>query len=227
MKAAVVLVSSPGPGPGLHWSHAAAAALATCLVERGAAVAWLPVTTAGVVLPPVPEEVLRQGPFVVAATGDRPWRVAAAHQHLPLEVALTRTLRASGAIPVVHLGLGARGSPNVNWLAERLGAEPFAVVRAAEVVCHRGDLVDRDGLACDDFLDAERCRHCCRASRLRRPRVDELQNRGDLLAASLLVSSAVFVPATDDVRRLEQFGVPPRSLVVAAEPAAIAARLLP
>lgn len=143
-----------------------------------------------------------------------------------MEVALASHLRAQPAAAVVHVGAGARGTPNVCWLAERMGSEPFAIVRAAEIVCHRGDLVDATGAACHDATRAERCRRCCAASWWRTPWSDELPNRSDLLAGSLAVAAAVFVGSADDVAPLQAFGANPRTLVVGAEVPAIAARVL-
>jgi hypothetical protein len=113
----------------------------------------------------------------------------------------------------------------VCWLAERLGCEPFAVVRAAEVVCHRGDLVTGAGEACARFLDPERCRACCGGSWWSRPRTDDFRNRSDLLVGSLLVATAVFVRTPAEFEPLIAFGALPRSLVL-ADTEAIAARLL-
>jgi hypothetical protein len=151
-------------------------------------------------------------------------RVGAEHACLPAELALAQALRAEPRSVVVHVGLGARGSPNLCWLGDRLGAPCFAVVRAAEVVCHRGDLVDRLGAPCREFADPVRCRRCC-ASMLRRPHPSAFQGRSDLLAASLLACRAVFVADDADTATLVAFGVPAAAVVVTAEAAAIAARL--
>ena len=217
-----VLVSSPGCDAAPHWSHAFARELAALLVAAGDAVTWLAPWRSGqprpAAVPGVELEIVPTGrPEALPL-------VAAASRGLPMELVLTRCLRRSAEATVVHVGAGARGSPNVAWLAERLGAPVAAVVRGAEVVCHRGDLVDREAHACAEFLDAARCRRCC-AGWWRAPRVSDLQNRSDLLAASLAACRAVFVPVERDVAMLTAFGVAARSLVVAASAAAVAAGL--
>lgn len=219
----VVIVSSPGCGPLPHWSHATAAAVATRLVARADTVSWLAVVRGAADAGPSPASVERHV-FPMRAPG-RTADVAGQNRHLPLELALTHALRTTAARAVVHVGVGARGSPNVNWLADRLGAAAFAVARASEVVCHRGDLVDRERRACAEFLDPERCGRCCTDVWWRRARADDFRNRSDLLAGSLLASAAVFVPGDDDVRRLVDFGLPPRALRVGDGPDVIAAHI--
>jgi hypothetical protein len=62
----------------------------------------------------------------------------------------------------VHdFGLGAPGSANALWIAERMGAVGVATVRAAEVLCHRQDLVDWQHQDCRVFDDPARCTRCC------------------------------------------------------------------
>ena len=46
----VVIVSSPGVGPGPHWSRAAAAALATEVAARGRTVTWLAVGAGALII---------------------------------------------------------------------------------------------------------------------------------------------------------------------------------
>lgn len=211
----VIVVSSLGKGPEPHWSHAAAADLAGQALARGAEVRWLAPCYRGQVLPAAPavgartvtraiHESVRPAPLA---------RVAAGYRHVSLEVRLSGWLRELPGTPVVHFGLGAPGSPNALWLADRLGSRGFGVARGAEVVCHRGDLVDRDGLRCAVHDDAERCRWCC-AGRWRRPRVDDLHNRIDLLAASLLAAECVVVPCDADRVLVVELGVPEPRIVV-------------
>lgn len=218
-----VVVSSPGRGA-LHWSHAAAAGLATALQSRGAPVDWFAAVRPGQQPTPVDPGLLPQL-FPLPAAPPLA-RVAAAHVHLAIETAMTRALRAAPAAAVVHVGLGAGGSPNVGWLAERLGSPVFAVVRAAEVVCHRGDLIDAAGAPCTSFLDAERCRRCCATAPWPAPRVVDLHNRADLLAASLAAATVVFVRDAADAPLLTAFGVPARTVAVAVDADAIAERVL-
>lgn len=136
-----------------------------------------------------------------------------------------RSLREQAAATVVHIGAGARGSPNLVWLADRMGSCAFAVVRATEVVCHRGDLIDHRGTACTNYLAPDHCRRCCAGGWWRRPPAVAFANRADLLAGSLLAARTVFVAAAADVGPLVAFGLSERSVVV-ADTAAIAAAVL-
>ncbi len=221
---AVALVSSPGRGDGTHWSHASAAHVATRLVAAGRAVTWL-AAVAGRRPPPLPQApsgVERR--VLPLRTRVALHRVAACNRHLELELELTALLRRQPDCAVVHFGVGANGSPNVNWLADRLGSPAFAVVRAAEVLCLRGDLVHASGERCASFLEPERCRRCI-ASRWRRANAGAVRARNDLIAASLLASTAVFVADEADVDPLLAFGVPRRSLEVAPDLDVVAARI--
>ncbi len=163
------------------------------------------------------------------AVQDRPLhRVGQANSHIELERRLAGLLRVRPAGAVVHLGVGARGSTNVLWLAERMGARVFAAVRAAEVLCHRGDLVDERGRTCTTFDDADRCSVCC-ATRWRRVPRREFENRIDLLVAGLQTAAAVLVGSAEEATQLEGLGVPRRNLVVAVPhefAAELAGRLL-
>lgn len=219
-----VLVSSPGSGGGVHWSHALAGDLARLLRARGDDVTWLAVSRTDPQFAGAPgseaPKLVRMPPETALS------QVAAESSLMAIEAEVARVLRVAGRAAVVHLGIGARGSPNLGWLAERMGGVAFAVARAAEVVCHRGDLVDRDGRVCREFLDPARCQRCC-AGRWRRPRAVDFANRSDLLVASLQACRSVFVPSAEDVEALTAFGVPTRAVVVTADPAAIAARVAP
>jgi hypothetical protein len=219
----VVLVSSPGASAAPHWSHAASAELGSRLAARGVDVAWLAAVRPAHALAEAPAGVRCERFELPPARGVG--AVARESRFAPVEVALTRLLRERPVHAVVHVGIGARGTPNVDWLAERLGAVPFAFARAAEVVCHRGDLVDREHTPCADFLDAERCRRCCAppAWTWPRPGADDFRNRADLLAGSLLACRTVFVPSAADVAMLTTFGVPARALAVAVDLDAVAA----
>lgn len=220
----VVLVSSPGSSSELHWSHGAAAELARLLVLKGANVQWLPVIYAGQNLPPIPPAV-----HVRATQHDHPvpvHLVTKGRTDSPVEIVLTRSLRERPAHAVVHLGVGARGSPNVLWIADCMGSAPIAVLRGSEVVCQRGNLIHASGVACTKFDDAERCRLCCRASRWGHPHRTELLNRWDLLAAGLLAAEAVFVATQDDAGLLAASGVAQRTIVADWAPQVIAARVL-
>ncbi|MBL8754327.1 MAG: hypothetical protein JNK15_13580 [Planctomycetes bacterium] len=219
-----MFVSSPGPGSEPeHWSRPFTATMAAMATAAGATVLWLEPARAATAAADVPPGVAhRRVPF---AEGGAVHRVAAGNRHLAVELELTRELRARPTAVVVHVGVGARGSPNVGWLAERLGSRSFAVARGAEVVCHRGDLRFRDGTSCAVVDDAARCRRCCAAGLFRRPHADDFRNRGDLLVASLQAAAAVFVPERGDADRLRAFGLNGVVFVEAGDPAAIVARL--
>jgi hypothetical protein len=219
----VLLISSPGAGPGLHWSHAAASALQEALLAAGAQAHWFAVVDAA----DAPRRPAVGGFTPLAVPRHALHRVTAGTEHLELEVELTRVLRRNPADAVVHLGVGARGSVNVSWLADRMGSAPFAVARASEVVCQRGDLIDARAQPCSIFEDADRCRACCAASWLRRPRSDEFRNRLDLLVVGLQVCSAVFVETEPEAAMLERIGLPRRVLHAAPlDASSIAARIL-
>lgn len=200
-----------------------AAAVGELLVAAHHDVLWFAPMRTGVALPPLPAGVELRG--TTASRHLRLDQVDADHSDLELETLLAHSLREHPPDAVVHVGAGARGSPNVAWLAERMGSPAFVVTRASELVCHRGDLVDRDGKACDRFLEPERCRRCCTTSWWRKPGKVAFQNRSDLLVASLMAAEAVFVATPDERARLLAFGVPEALLVVGSEPVAIAARL--
>jgi hypothetical protein len=219
----LVVVSSPGAGGPPHWSHAAAAAIAALARRSGAPVHWLAVAHAGQQLPAAPDGVERR---VLDVPHARPAHVATASRHLPTELELTALLRQQPASTVLHAGIGAGGSPNVPWLADRLGAPAFALARGVEVVCHRADLLPPGGAACPDAAVPQQCSRCCPAGWGRRGNAHALLARSDLLAASLLAATAVFVPGETDVAALIAFGVPRRALTIGVDPQHVATRLL-
>ncbi|MBL8728503.1 MAG: hypothetical protein JNM25_08740 [Planctomycetes bacterium] len=219
----VVLVSSPGRSPAPHWSHAASAELARELLAGGADVEWF--HTAAIAGSP-PEPVGAHARGIVAARRVALHRVGAGMHDLGLERALADSLRQRHADAVLHVGLGAGGSPNVPWLADRMGSRVFAVVRSAEVVCQRGDLVDRTGLACTRHDDAATCRVCCTRAWWGQPHADEFRNRWDLLLGGLLSAEAVFVEAAEVVERLAALGVARRRLTATHDARSIAGRVL-
>lgn len=219
-----VLSSSPGPGPGAHRSHAEAGAVAAALVAAGCEVLWFPVVGAR---DEVPAPLPGLAGFSPVVWWRPPLRRVGANASDPLsERQLAAELRAHPAAVVVQCGVGAGGSPNLLWLAERMGCPAFAIARAAEVLCARGDLVHATGAACVVADDAERCRRCMSPSWWGRPAAAEFPNRRELLLADLQACRVVFVPAADDAARLEAAGVPRRLLQVtdpAGAPAALAA----
>ena len=220
----LVLVSAPGDGPRPHWSQELAARLAQLATARGARVRWLAALHSGSAPPAAVEGVELLAHPVGPA---RPvWAVAAHHRDTPIERALTRWLRDEPRSVVVHLGVGARGTPNALWLADRLGSAAHAVARGAELVCVRGDLIDRERQPCARFDDPDRCRWCCSAGLFRRPRADDLRNRTDLLSAGLATALTVSVPDADDARFATALGVAPRRVAVGVEPGALVDRCL-
>ena len=108
-------------------------------------------------------------------------------------------------------------------MADRLGSRTFACTRGVELVCHRGDLLDRDQRVCREWSDAERCRWCCTTSWWSKPRADDLRNRQDLLIAALHTCAAIAVPADEDVETLSSWGVASRRVSVGASAEALAA----
>lgn len=198
--------------------------LARELLAGGAQVVWFPVVAERAEAPSAPPGIhsfagslLRRVPL---------HRVEAGTLDLPLEAALTRELRARPADAVVQVGVGARGSPNLLWIAERMGIAPFAVVRGSEVVCQRGDLVDAGGVSCVEFRDAARCAGCCSASWWRRARGGDIQNRIELLVAGLQVARRVLVGEEAEANWLEQVGVPRRVLQVTSAPVRVLVEVL-
>ena len=221
MALRIVVVSSPGASRTPHWSHAAAAATADVLAAAGHDVVWFAVARIGQALSPPPRGVELRG---VPTLPPRALHlVAADNDDAGTEALLAHSLREQPAAAVVHFGAGARGTPNVAWLAERMGSPAFAVVHGAEVVCHRGDLVDRDGRPCAQFAEPARCRRCCAASWWRTPPANDFLARGDLLAGSLLACEEVFVADAADAALLAAFGVPGKTVRIGCDPATVAA----
>lgn len=213
----VVIVSSPGRGSQPHWSHERAAALARLAAADGWGVRWL----AAVHRDDPPPATADDGVQVLTFR-DRARlplsRVARSQVDASLELAVTESLRAQPRSAVVHIGLGGQGTPNVLWLADRLGSPTIACVRSAELVCHRGDLLDRDKRVCEVWDDAERCRWCVSGSWWSRPRAHDLRNRIDLMVASLHTCAAVAVPEERDVQRVCDLGVAAAKLRVGDAP---------
>lgn len=203
------------------------AELARALLAGGVEVRWTPVVLTRDATPPAPAGIHSFGGSVLPSAPLH--RVERGTLDLALESALTRELRARPTDAMVHIGAGARGSNNLLWIADRMGVPPFAIVRADEVVCQRGDLIDATGNTCANFEDPVRCGRCCTASWLRRAAASEVQNRLELLIASLQVARGVIVREEREAKMLEQAGVPRRNLLIASPADAarvLAARLL-
>ena len=206
----IVVVSSPGAGREPHWSQAVAAELAAEAAQRGAAVRWLAAVHEGESTPTAGDGV--QVSTFCERRALPLSKVAKSQVDAPLELALTALLRAEPSRVVVHVGLGGQGSPNVLWLADRLGSRTFACARGAELVCHRGDLIDRDREPCRDWSDAERCRWCCATSWWSKPRANDLRNRVDLFVAGLHTCETITVPSEDDIPFVTDLGIAPARL---------------
>lgn len=219
----IVLVSSPGTGDSPHWSHELALEFARRAAARGAMVRWLAALHPGQPVPPG-----QDGVQVFAHQDRRTFRwseVAKSQLDVPVESAVTACLREEPLSVVVHVGLGAQGSPNVLWLSDRLGSPTFACVRGVELVCHRGDLLDRDKRVCEQWSDAERCAWCCTTSRFAKPRSNDLRNRVDLFLAGLQTCRSISVPAEEDVAYLRELGIPARQIEVGASADELVARV--
>lgn len=225
----VVIVTARGNGPGPHWSVAVGERVIAVLRARGIAVTWLRELPAALPLPCPP------GTEVVDFVAPVPalHRVAARGDDVALDVALAKLLRRRPAEAVIHLGLGAVGTVQPLWLAERMGSLPLAVIEAREVLCHRGDLRFAGGEACVVVEDPERCGRCVttpcgrgvspwRSRWLRStrrvpgsgyPGHEQFRNRLDLLVGSLQVARLIAVtdPPTPDL--LGGVGVPARAVV--------------
>ena len=210
----IVLVSSPGAGGAPHWSHELAGDFARLAVAKGATVRWMPALYPGQSLPPAAD-----GVQVIAhqeRSKLRLSKVASSQLDGHIESSVTACLREEPLSVVVHIGLGAQGSPNVLWLSDRMGSRTFACVRGIELVCHRGDLFDRDKRMCTDWSDAERCRWCCSTSMFRRPASNDLRNRVDLFIAGMQTCASISVPAEADVAYIEQLGIAGKQIAVGA-----------
>ena len=230
----VVLISARGAGPEPHWSRRVVAATAAALAARGDHVRWLCPLRAHEAAPAAPAPAV-----VVMPVAGRvaPFRSVTGRSTDPaLDVALARALRPRPADVVVHVGFGAPGSVIALWLADRMGSRVAAVVRAAEVLCHRGTLIDERGQSCRSFADAARCTACCstagpgalsaagaRCARLLRPlgalspfpSPVRFQNRADLAFASLQLVEPVLVATASDRELLVSAGLDARSIEIA------------
>ncbi|MFK7739693.1 MAG: hypothetical protein AB8H80_05165 [Planctomycetota bacterium] len=154
-------------------------------------------------------------------------RVAENAAGIPVEVALTRALRDLPGATVLHVGLGARGTPNVGWIAERMGSPTFAIVKTAELTCARGDRVDRSGASCSDWQDPERCRWCCTPAGFwrRGPSASDVRNRADLIFASLQACAGIFVDDGDGEKVALSCGAAEGSVHIGQDVAGVLARL--
>lgn len=219
----IVVVSSPGQGQEPHWSQEAAGEFSRLALARGATVRWLAGLHAGQPVSPG-----ASGLQVFAHQDRRVHRasdVNASQLDAPLELALTECLRAEPLSIVVHFGLGGQGTPNVLWLSDRLGSRTYASVRGVELVCHRGDLLDRDKKICSEWSDADRCRWCCSDARFGKPTANDMLNRVDLFIAGLMTCACVFVPEEQDVAHVSSLSLSRDVIAVGASPEQIIQRI--
>lgn len=227
----VVLVSARAAHGSAHWSAASCAFVGGELAARGARVRWIWCANEGASPPAVANGV----ELVPVVSPLPPFRsVDARIADAEGDQQLARLLRPLRRASVVHFGLGAVGSATTLWLAERMGARPFAVVTAREALCARNTLVDATGAACTVVDDAVRCTDClsspwehglthgqARWARALRwlgghspfPGRIGVLTRTDLVLGSLLLAD-VFVATEGERAQLASAGVPPRSLAV-------------
>lgn len=220
----IVLVSSPGPGPGPHWSQLLAADFARAAAQRGAAVRWLPALHPG-------QEAPACGPGVQVAPvrRRRSWwfhDTAAGAAASAMELALTESLRAAPLSAVVHVGLGGQGTPNVCWLAERLGSRTYAFARGAELVCHRSHLLAAAERPCRGQAGGDACPWCVDGGQPSAAASIELRTREDNLVAALQTCATVVVPAPADAEVVRGLGVRAERVSVGASAGALAQLVL-
>ena len=228
----VVLISARSAQAEPHWSRAVAADVARALAATGASVRWLCLSRTGETVAVAALDRVERMDLPAAVA---PFRgVEARVTDNAMDVALAKELRRRPPDVVVHLGAGGPGSANALWLADRMGARAVGVVRAAELLCHRGDFRDERGLPCASILDAARCTACCttaspgglttgaaRAAACLRflgglspyPSPVQFENRGDLLLASLQLAAAVVTGDAAEAELLTRAGLPARSIV--------------
>jgi hypothetical protein len=228
----VVLISARSAQAEPHWSRAVAADVARALAATGASVRWLCLCRLGETVAVAALDRVERQDLPAAVP---PFRgVEARVTDNAMDVVLAKELRRRPPDVVVHLGAGAPSSANALWLADRMGARAVGVVRAPELLCHRGDFVDERGQACTSVLDAARCTACCtaaspsglspgqaRAAACLRflgglspyPSPVQFLNRGDLLFASLQLAGAVVTGDAAEAALLERAGLPARSIV--------------
>lgn len=228
-----VLVSNRSGAAAPHWSRPLAGALARALSAAGRRVHWLCASGPGEPEPPPPAGVA----FTAVRGRVPPFRsVVRRNVDVALDVALAHRLRPLARATVVHIGFGAPGSIATLWVADRMGARSVAFVRAAEVVCHRQDLVFADGAPCGEWTDPDRCARCCTTAgpsgpsraqeRLCRwtrplgplqpfPRREHFAVRNDLMLASLQ-TAAVLVGTETERAQLVAAGLGAPSVRVVA-----------
>lgn len=217
-----ILVTQRGNGAE-HWSRPLGAALAAAMRDAGHRVRWLRAAQHGEHLALAPDGV--ECTDLTGGSGSFR-RVHARVTDVACDVALTHMLRERPAQQLVHLGYGSAGSVNTLWIATRMGTNCRAVVRAAEVLCHRATLVDERGRACAAWEDVQRCTACCLApgplgrveagmGRLARrlgglspwPNPDAFRNRLELTVGNLQLADRVVVADAAHAAALRAAGI--------------------
>ena len=151
-----ILVVNVRGGSQRHWGLDAARRHAADLCGAGHEVRWLCPHPPGV-LPEDVSGVERRDPPGHSA----PYRrVAGSLSDTASELELSRWLRERPADEVHLFGHGVAGSANLIWIADRMGSPVTVWLRADEVLCHRGNLVDGWGEPCREWSDERRCLRC-------------------------------------------------------------------
>ncbi|MCY2957334.1 MAG: hypothetical protein NT107_09880 [Planctomycetota bacterium] len=229
-----VLISARGANDEPHWSRATAALVAQALTSQGAAVRWLCARNAR---EPAPAAVAGLEIFDLPAA-PVPFRAVEARViDNPMDILLAQQMRKRPPDLVMQLGVGAISSANPLWIADRMGAPGLAVVRATELLCHRGTLVNERGTACRSVFDAARCTTCCNSASPQGPTKRaaigalclrwlggcspfpspvQFLNRADLLLASLQLAAAVVTSDAAELALLASAGLPARTLVASS-----------
>lgn len=231
----VLLIGPRGDGEREQTTRRTAAALARGLLAAGERVSWLG--------PPGEAARLGDPRIEVIEADSRPpafRSVEAQLVDIPRERALCAALRHEPPDLVLVLGFGGANSYLLPWLADRLGVPPIVVASPiAQVLCHRGSLVDREGAACSEWRDARRCAACCRGrsavglgalqaglATLCRPlrglspfpHRTAFLNRLDMIAQGLASARLVLVDDEPARAALIELGVPERLLRVGLPP---------
>lgn len=215
-----------------------AAATARELAAGGHAVRWIrPLPQPDLPAPELPDGV---EPIPVTSALPPFRAVTARLADIPTERALSHAIRRR--LPdVVHvLALGGGSSALTPWVAERLGAPSVVSMRAVDLLCHRGTLVNERAEACDEWDVPERCAECCavafeggltaaQARWARRlsflgawspyPGPVDFLNRFEVLLGGLLAAGLVLAGSETEAELLARAGVPAGRLRVVPAPA--------
>jgi len=228
----ILLLSGRDGGAAPHPSRTAAAVLTRALGQAGHDVRWI--------CPILPGDAPPSGidGAVVLPVFSRAAQFAAIERRLtdvPTDCALTEAIRER--LPdVVHiLSFGGVSTAASVWIADRMGAPVITSVDGAELLCHRGTLINEHGATCSAWNRPERCVECCmspgaggltagEAARGRLfswlgrwspyPKAISFRNRLDLLVSSLGWAEQIIVRSDRDRELLRQAGLPARPIRV-------------